>query len=77
MELKLKNLKIQKQENKQGNGSVLPVSQSQIPFLFTYILKESTASGMIFPTRQAPYKAQYFSCAYRSFKQYEIKKLSQ
>ncbi|WP_228436718.1 hypothetical protein [Chryseobacterium sp. AG363] len=48
MELKLKNLKIQKQENKQGNGSVLPVSQSQIPFLFTYILKESTAPGMIF-----------------------------
>jgi len=44
----LKNQKIQKQENKQGNGSVLPVSQSQIPFLFTYILKESTSHGYDF-----------------------------
>ncbi|WP_185287913.1 hypothetical protein [Chryseobacterium lactis] len=69
--INLKTRKLQKQENKTGNGSVLPVSQSQTPFLFTSILKESTLLGKIFQTRQASCKAQLFSCALPVFgKQY-------
>lgn len=76
--INLKTRKLQKQENKTGNGSVLPVSQSQTPFLFTSILKESTLMGKIFQTRQASCKARLFSCALPVFgKQYGESKASE